>query len=79
MKKGKLVALTVDVRVDQIVQRVDFGAVLLWVIVERSLLLLDELIESRVEDADNLRALVVDDRMQLLVPEDGNREPMDRR
>lgn len=79
MKKGKLVALTVDVRVDQIVQRVDFGAVLLWVIVERSLLLRDELIESRVEDADNLRALVVDDRMQLLVPEDGNREPMDRR
>lgn len=79
MKKGKLVALTVDVRVDQIVQRVDFGAVLLWVIVERSLLRRDELIESRVEDADNLRALVVDDRMQLLVPEDGNREPMDRR
>lgn len=39
----------------------------LWVVVGSSLLLREKLSEGRVEDADNLRALVVDDRMSCHV------------
>jgi len=65
---------TVDPIIDPLVHPVDLCAQRRGIEVELGLIVRDERVELRVEHADDLRRLVVHDRVALLVPEHGHRE-----
>ena len=60
--------VTIKSVVDPSVQRVDFFPQLLRIEVDRGLVGRHEVIELTVEDADDLRALIVHNGIRLLVP-----------
>jgi len=64
-KAGSIDAV-IDVRVDQLVEAVDLGTQALRIVVSARV---GKVIECRVENANNLRRLIVDDRLALFVPE----------
>ncbi len=68
LRSGKTCAIhaVVHRRVDALVQRFDGRAQRLWVQVER---IAGQLVERAVEDADDLRRLVVDNAFLFLVPQ----------
>ncbi len=68
--------LTVHGVVDPSVELVDLAAQLLGVQVDRGLVGGEEMIERGVEDAYDLRALIIDDRLGLRVPQHRDREPV---
>ena len=60
------------------VYRVDLLAVLLGVDIDGRLFGGKQVVECGVEDADDFRAFVVDNRVRLLVPENRDGEPWRR-
>ena len=52
---------------DPFVQCVDFRSEFLWIIIDASVLFLDELIELGIEESNDFRGLVVDDFLCLFV------------
>ena len=68
--------LTVDTTVDPLVRRVDRLAVLFGINIDLGFVCGDKLVELRIEDSDDLGALVIHDRLVLLVPEHGDGEPI---
>jgi len=65
---------TVYARVNPFVHRVYLAAQFFWIIIEGRFVRGQELVESRVEEADNLRAFVIYDGIELFVPKDGDGE-----
>lgn len=71
-REPALVHAVVDRVVDPVGLRIDLGASGLGVEVDGGELLGEEGVEGGVEEADDLGRLVVDDRLSLLVPDDGD-------
>mmetsp|Transcript_8982 Transcript_8982/g.39525 ORF Transcript_8982/g.39525 Transcript_8982/m.39525 type:complete len:307 (-) Transcript_8982:74-994(-) len=72
-RESALVHAVVDAVVHPLIDLVDGGPERLGVQVQ--LLVRGDCVELRVEVADDLAALVAHDRVRLLVPQDGHREP----
>lgn len=68
--------LTVHRVVHPFVERVDLRSQVLGIQVNGGFVSWEEFVECRVEDSDDLRALVVHDRVCLLVPQQGYRIPV---
>ena len=65
---------TVYARVNPFIHRVYLGVQFFWIIIEGRLVRGQELVESRVEEADNLGAFIVYDSIELFIPKDGDGE-----
>ena len=68
-------ARTVDAVIYPLVQSVDIPAQRRGIEIELRFIVREDRVKLRVEDADDLRRLVVHDRVLLLVPEHGHGEP----
>lgn len=69
---------TVDGVVNPVICAVDFLAKAAGINVDLGLVCGDEVVEFGIEDSDDLRALIVHDGLILLVPKDGDGEPVGR-
>lgn len=63
-----MIGHTVNGIVNPFIDRVNLGAKLCWVDVKASFVGRDDIIESRVENTNNFRTLVVHNGMVFLVP-----------
>ena len=75
---GRSNVRTVHGVVHPFVDLVNLGAVLRGVDIERGLLRREQRVERGVEDADDLGAFIVDDRVRFLVPEHRDGKPVQR-
>lgn len=67
--------LTIDGTINPFVRLVDLLPQGLRVDINRSSVSREHIVECRVEDPDNFRRLVIDDRLRFLVEQHGYREP----
>jgi len=74
-RKTGLVNAVIDSIVNPIVNGVDFLTKFLGINVDFGLINGDKIVELRIEDSDDLGALVIHDFLIFLVPEHRNREP----
>jgi hypothetical protein len=68
---------TVHAVIHPLVDAIDFLAVCLGVDINRCFVCRKQVIECGIEHADNFRAFIVDDRIELVVPQNRDREPSD--
>lgn len=62
--------LTVEIWINPLVHFINFRSELLWIQVNSSLIGRDKVVECCIEDANNLRRFIIDDGVELLIPED---------
>lgn len=70
----KIKELTIDVRINQVVQFIDLRTKLLRIKIKGSFIGGDKVVECSIKNANNFRRFVVHDRVEFLVIKERNRK-----